>query len=52
MVEHLGITVGRSEDEPELARWTKTFEQSGHRLVPFLTEIAAADAFRVVSPAP
>jgi hypothetical protein len=39
-------------DEPELARWTKTFEESGHRLVPFLTEIAASDGFRVVSPAP
>jgi len=39
-------------DEAELAGWKKTFEASGHRLVPFLTEIAAGDGFRTVSLAP
>ncbi|HXU83471.1 MAG TPA: DUF1585 domain-containing protein, partial [Polyangia bacterium] len=39
-------------DEAELAFWKKSFEGNGHRLVPFLTEIAASDGFRAVSPAP
>jgi hypothetical protein len=39
-------------DEPQLGEWRKTFETSGRRLVPFLTEIAASDGFRTVSPAP
>jgi hypothetical protein len=39
-------------DEAELGQWKKTFEASGHRLVPFLTEVAAGDGFRTVSLAP
>jgi Protein of unknown function (DUF1592)/Protein of unknown function (DUF1588)/Protein of unknown function (DUF1595)/Protein of unknown function (DUF1585)/Protein of unknown function (DUF1587) len=39
-------------DEAELRQWKKTFEASGHRLVAFLTEIAADDGFRTVSSAP
>ena len=39
-------------DEAELTVWKTRFEASGHRLVPFLTEIAAGDGFRTVSPAP
>jgi hypothetical protein len=39
-------------DEAQLALWKATFDSSGHRLVPFLTEIAASDGFRTVSPAP
>jgi hypothetical protein len=39
-------------DEAELGRWKQAFDASAHRLVPFLTEVAASDGFRTASAAP